>query len=484
METGMRDRRRPIAAVAGALLLAGAGAGMMPSSARAQAGFDVVNATANAGAVYVVYFTGTFPNFDPGVIGSTFPLAHTRIDNSPASEAKASPADTGQAGGTVTSAYNTTPPPPPAPQTITEPQFANSKYPPGDSKPATFGSPAGPYGTATTGLTGASASASGINTTAATGGGSSSSGRTGRASAFNLAMSRWRAKYMTPSAASRYPATSADAAQPDGTDGDISASSVLIDPVKGLVATGDARVHHASLGMGAVSLYEVHTAVSIVNMVTPQVTVTTTVGEALVGGVPVSIGAQGVTVGAPIVGADAVQTASQALNGVLNQGGMTVSAIAPQVKNSGNEASVTATAISITEDQPGPPRQLIKYNLGNIYADNLAVPSAPAPVVDLAPPVDNSTTGTTLAPTQTTYVPGTPGTPAIPASPITGGATETPNAAPSTTPPKPAPPSSPTAAVTRAKPTWLLVAYLLWQALIIGAFASIWWWRSAARKLT
>jgi hypothetical protein len=479
----MPDRRRPIAVVAGALLLAGAGAGMMPSSARAQAGYDVVNSTVNAGAVYVVYFTGQFPNFDPGVVGSMFPLAHIRMDNSPASEAKATPADTGQAGGTVTSAYNTTPPPPPAPQTIAQPQYVNSRYPPGDSKPVTFGSQPGPYGSATTGLTGATASASGINTTVPPGGSTSSSSRSGRASAFNLAMSQWRAKFMTPSAASRYPAAAADPASPDGTDGDISSSSAIIDPAKGLVATGDARVHHASLGMGAVSLHEVHTAVSIVNNGTPQVSVTTTVAEALIGGVPVSIGAQGVTVGPQVVPTDQVQTASQQLNDVLGKGGITVSAIAPQVKNSANEASVTATAISVTEDQPGPPEQLIRYNLGNIYADDLAVPSAPVVAVDLAPPpLDNPTSGTTLAPTQTTYVPGTPGTPAIPASPITGG-TENSSPPPSTAqlPPRP---STPTAAATHPKPTWLLVAYLLWQALIIGALASIWWWRSSARKLT
>jgi hypothetical protein len=33
--------------------------------------------------------------------------------------------------------------------------------------------------------------------------------------------------------------------------------------------------------------------------------------------------------------------------------------------------------------------------------------------------------------------------------------------------------------VVREKPLWLLLLYFMWQALVIGAAVSLWWWRAA-----
>jgi hypothetical protein len=464
--------------MAGAALVSAAGIALVPARAAAQMDFEVVNGTANAGAAYVVYFTGVFSNFSPGAVGSMFPLTHSHLDNAPFSQATASPADWGPAGGTVVGAYNTTPPPPPFPSTISQPQYADSRYPPGSSKPATFGNPPGPYATAISGHDGASARAGGVDTAAAQ---PASAATRSRRSAFDTAMTQWRARFMSPSAAAQHPAAASDPAAPDGTNGDVASSSVSLDPTKGVVATGDARLARASFGGGALVLHNVHTAVTIVNSGTPTADIVTTVGDAAVGGVPVSIGKDGVTVGAPIVPVDAAQAASAQLNGILANAGIKVSAIAPQVVTSASQQTVTATAVSVFIDQPGPPENKVIYNLGNTYVDNLAM-AAPAAASPL-PPLGDVSNAATLTPPQTTDVSSTTTSP--PASPLEAGTPPAPAAAPA--PPakqqtKPLLPAAP-AAARADKPTMLLVAYLLWQMLILATLATLWWWRNSVRRL-
>jgi hypothetical protein len=451
--------------------LAGTGAFVAAQSrVSAQTDFEVVNGTANAGAAYVVFFTGKFPNFSPGVVGSSFPLAHTHIDNSPFTEATSSPADTGPAGGTAVSSYNTTPPPPPAPQTIAQPQYAESRYP-GADKPSNFGSPPGPYATASAARDHAGAASGGVDTTA-TQNPSSSQMR----SAFDSAMAQWRMRWMSPVAFMAQPAATTNATAPDGTDGDTSSSSVQLDPEKGLISVGDARVQHASFGGGALVLDGVHTTVSITNAGTPHADITTTVAGASVGGVPVTIGANGVTVGPQTVPADAVQQASAQLNAALAQAGIQVAAVAPSVMQSTSEEQVTATAVSVTVDQPSAPgagELTVHYSLGNVYDDNLAVPSQPA--VSLGG-LGTFTASPALAQPQTSSVPPPPTT-----GVVGGPVPSPPTAAPSPTTNKPTGVAA--VAYRRPKPTWLLVGYLLWQILVLATLATLWWWRRAVHTL-
>lgn len=488
-----RKRRGLVAAIAGAGLLSAAGATLFPAHAVADGGFDVVNGTVNAGGAYVVYFNGKFPNFSPGIIGSTFPLTHAHVDNSPFSEATASPADTGPAGGLVVSNYNTSPPPTPLPQTISQPQYVDSRYPPG-SKPASIGSAPGPYATASSGATGASAQSADLDLALSQPAASTSS--PSQQSAFNAAMAQWRAKYMkqqqapahqnpagllqAPAAATQHQTAATDPT-PDGIQGLIGSSTTSIDAANGVVVTGDSRVRQASFGSGALVLHDVHTAVTITNNGAPQASIVTTVADANIQGVPVSIGKDGVTVASNVVPLDQVQAASAALNSALAAAGITVHAVAPQIVTSTSEETVTATAVSVTIDQPGPPEQTVVVNLGNVFADDLAIPSqAVAASLDnglsgalssssdtLTPPTTTNENSTaTMAPVTT------PVTPPAGVSPGTGG----------TSKPK-LPSTAPAAAVAAAKPAWLLAAYLLWQLLIIATLASLWWWRSTARRL-
>jgi hypothetical protein len=297
---------------------------------------------------------------------------------------------------------------------------------------------------------------------------------------------------MTPSATAAHPAVLANASTPDGSDGDTSSSSVTVSPAGALVATGDARLHQASFGGGALVMHAVHTAVTITNAGTPKADISTTVGDAAVGGVPVSIGQGGVTVGPQVVPADQVQQATAQLNAVLTAAGITVGTLAPAVKTSSSQETVTATAATVTIDQPGPPQQTVRHNLGNVFVDNLAVPSAAA----AAPALDaGDTSGAGL-----TAGSGSAGGLSSSVGDVSGGFGSSGASAPSTglaSAPGSAPSASPAAqassdanlnAATLAgqhvKPTWLLVMYLIWQVLMLGTTATVWWWRSTPRPGT
>jgi hypothetical protein len=457
------------------VLVTAAGSALAPGRATAQTDFAVVNATVNAGAAYVVYFTGQLPNFSPGLIGSTFPLTHAHLDNSPFAEATASPADTGPAGGLVVSNYNGGPPPSPAPQTIQQQQTVDSRYPPGDTKPLTFGGAPGPYASAQSGSGGAVAQSGGVDIATPQPAASSASSQR---SAFDAAMAQWRSRFMSPAAQAAQPAAASAAPPPDGIDGDTGSSTVSVDAAKGIVVNGDSRVAQASFGGGALVLHKVHCAVTMSNDGTPHADIVTTVGDASVGGVPVSIGKDGVVVASQVVALDAVQTASAALNGVLANAGITVTALAPQVHSSGSQETISATAVSVRVNNAGPPQQTVIYNLGNVFADNLAIPAAAAPPsLDTGPPSDLSGATTLTPPTST----DTGSTTTTPLSPPVGVNPPLTRVLPIHT--KKPVNAAPAAVALAPKPAWLLAAYLLWQALIIATLASLWWWRRSSRTL-
>jgi hypothetical protein len=235
----------------------------------------------------------------------------------------------------------------------------------------------------------------------------------------------------------------------------------------------------------------VHTAVTITNAGTPKADVVTTVGDVMVGGVPVSVGLDGVTVGPQTVPADQLQQATAQLNAILAAAGITVGTLAPAIKTTAKQETVTATAATVTIDQPGPPEQTVRHNLGNVFVDNLAIPSLPAAEAPLVGnPVGNPADGLTgvSAPAGAASSGFAPIAPAGTGSTAAAASTSASGASGAASSAAPAGSSSPDATLgpvnlagQSLKPKWLLAMYVVWQLVMLGTGASVWWWRSARR---
>ncbi|HEY2702766.1 MAG TPA: hypothetical protein VGL20_03660 [Candidatus Dormibacteraeota bacterium] len=475
-----------IAALAGTVALgAAAGLGSGASPVRAAVGLGVANGTVNAGADHVAVGSGIFPNFKSGAIDSWVPLSHAHVDNSPFAEGTATPLDTGPGAQTVAGTASKQ-----------QPQYAEARYPKADNTADTFGSPGGPYAhvTAVPGAATATATMAGGGVPAgppAPGG--QSAGRGAQLAALDAALQAWRARFLTPAAALAYPAVHPDAAEPDGVLAGTSSASVVIDPATGLVDSGDARVGSASFGGGSVLIRNIHVSVSVTNAGTPHQTSTVDLGQVTVGGMPVSVGSGGVSPGGgAVVPLDQLQQATEQLNTALAKGGLTLRAVAPAVTSSGNQVTVDATGIHVDVQQPatapGVPTQFVEHTVGEVFADSLAVPAAPLP--ELLPLLPLSPgTGTALASTgQSGSSTGGSslgaGTGSLSGS--TGGGASSLSGSSSGSTPRGATgarsglaPSMVATGVTRQKPLWLLLLYFMWQALVIGAAVSLWWWRAA-----
>jgi len=484
-----RRRRAPRAAavVATVALTVGLATAFAPT-ARAVQTFSAVNGTVSGAAVHLLAGSNAFPNFRTGAVDNRYPLAQARVDNSPTAEGTASPLDTGPLGQTAVATFNSgqaptlppplpTPPPNPPPQglQLSQPQYADAKFPPGADKPVTVGSVGGPYAAATAVQNRATAQSELV---------SAPPGASPSAASLNkldAALSAWRLQFLTAADARRFPMVHPTAAQPDGADGITGSATAVFDDAAGaLTLAGDARVAKASFGGGAIALLGLHSAVQIVNDGTPKHSITTEIANASVGGVPVTVGPDGVSVNGmqlPGIG-QAVQQASAALNTALAQGGFHIATASPDIKDSDNQETITATAVNVTYQEQGAPgglpQEFFDYSLGEVFADSLATPGTP-------PGSGAAVLGATeTAPSGPTseFIPGTPGAPAVPGTP--GGTT----LAAST----PAPQVAPSQAIggvrriVSQKPLWLLLFYFMWQAALIGTAASLWWWRMGERN--
>ncbi len=442
--------------------------------ARAAVSLGVANGTVNAAADHVAMGSSAFPNFKDGAINSWIPLAHAHVDNSPFAEGTASPLDTGPIGQTAAGAAS-------RPQ----PQYADARFPKAENTTDTVGSPGGPYAHASAGQ------GTGFATATLAGGTPAPAPKDGtraaRLAALDAALGAWRARFLTPLAALRFPAVHPDASEPDGVAAGTVTTTVSTDPASGLLDSGDSRVASASFGGGAVVIRGLHVSVAIGNAGTPHQTAIVDLGEVSVGGVPVSVGSSGVTLpNGAMVPADQLQAATEQLNTALAKGGLTLRAVGPAVTSSNNQVTVDATGIHVGVEQPpiapGVPQQFADHTVGEVYADSLAVPAAP--VGDLLPllpatsgaasggggstaPTTGGSTGTAstggLGGTGGTGYPTSPGQP-----PRSGSSTRATSPALFTT------------GAIKEKPLWLLLLYLTWQALIIGTAVSLWWWRAAA----
>jgi hypothetical protein len=462
-------RRRGVMAglVASSLALAGAAAGGMHVGAADALTFATVNGTVNAGADRVQGGSDAFPNFRNGAFNNFYPLAHAHVDGSPSSEATATPADTGPFGQSLASGTFGSPP-------FQQPQYANAHFPPGTTQPVTFGSPGGLYAQATAAESSAAAFAE-FSSTASGSSASSAASASRRASLLELdgLITAWRQEWLTAADAARYPAVHPNATTPDGANGGTAHSNAVIDPAKGLLLSGTAHAQSSSFGGGMILIGDVDVAVTSSNAGSPAHQVTINVGSASIGGVPVTIDHNGVSVNRselPGVGL-AVDQANAALNQALAQSGYQVRTLAPAITRSPNQEAVDATGVEVQYTQPavapGVPRQEVIHDIGDVSVDSLAAPGTPTALNVSGPIVTSPPIAGT--PGSSEFVPGTPGTPGVPG---TTGASTSPTSPPAQTASPPL-----RAIVRRSKPVDLVLLYFLWQSLVIGTVASLWWRR-------
>ncbi len=159
--------------------------------------------------------------------------------------------------------------------------------------------------------------------------------------------------------------------------------------------------------------------------------------------------------------------------------------------NSGQE-TVTATGVHVVftqpVSQPGVPAQYVEHIFGEVFVDSLAVPATP-----LANLGFSSTSSSSSSPSSCPGVGHSGGTASGGASTAVGSSSAggsnssgslSPSGSAFGSASQPTSSSSgsgnslPAAfAAALRKPLWLLLAYVLWQALVVGTGASLWNWR-------
>jgi hypothetical protein len=173
-----------------------------------------------------------------------------------------------------------------------------------------------------------------------------------------------------------------------------------------------------------------------------------------------------------------------------------------------SELRITATGVHVVFTQPvdqaGVPAQYVQHILGEVSLDSLAVPAGPAPNLNLD--LNSSPCGVKGAHAVKTKISGgsskagggaagggssaaggsTPssslaGTRTASASTASPGATSslTGESQPASSATGSVGQASPTGLVSvlRKKPLWLLLAFLVWQALMISTGVTLWKWR-------
>jgi hypothetical protein len=163
--------------------------------------------------------------------------------------------------------------------------------------------------------------------------------------------------------------------------------------------------------------------------------------------------------------------------------------------NSGEE-TVTATGVHVVftqpVNQPGVPAQYVEHILGEVIVDSLAVPAGPLPNLGFSSSASSSSSssssfspsclghghsGGTRSGASTaggsSLVGGSASSGSVSPSASTFGSASQPSSGSGSTGN-----SLPAAfAAALRKPLWLLLAYLVWQAIVIATGASLWNWR-------
>lgn len=475
--------------------------------------YGVLNAVVNAATVHENGTSSAFPNYTNGAVDNYYSMAHAYVDSSPFAEGTSSPADTGPLGQTV------------AAGNFSQPQYADARWNGSKGAKASFGNQGGPYATASADSYDAQAQCAEASSGSPNSSGSSSGLATpkGFAHRLRVALAAWKAHWLprlgvklprisragytlpgvtvptvsTPTVTTpgvttptvpkvpkitppgrkshRHSHSHSHAAAPSGNFGAAldSTTQAVLDPKSGaLVTTGESSLGTVSLGGGQIVLKGIDVTATVTNNGTPTDQVAIDVAAASIGGVPVSIDQNGVT----IQGQDQAlpyQQADTALNGALQQAGVQIYTVQPQVTKATNTETVDATGVHVAFAQPvdpsGVPAQTVDHILGEVYISSLATPAGPAPTLNLSGGTSSLAGGTSFGSTgsSTGFSGGGGGTGSSYSS--TGAGTSGASTAPA---------SVLTSALS--KPMWLLVAYLVWQTLMIGTGVSLKWWPKGA----
>jgi hypothetical protein len=490
-----------------ALLVAGPAAASSPSASSSSSSssaadkYGVINASVNAATDHEILGSSAFPNFTSGAVDNYYSWAHSHIDNSPFAEGTSSPADSGPIGQTA------------AAGNFSQPQYADARWPGKDSGKATFGNQGGPYAVAN--AVSYNATATCEEASSGSSSGTSVAAPKGFASKLRVALAAWKAKWLprldlttvggkvklrklaslpvttptlpsvtTPSVSTPTVSTptvstpsvptpgkkskSGSGSSSSGNTGGAFESTSLaqIDPKTGAIVTsGESSLGEVNLG-GQIVIDGIHVTLAITNAGTPTDKVSIEIGAATIGGVPVTIDQDGVHVNGQGQNLP-YQQADDALNGALKQAGVELYTVVPEITKAANELQVTATGVHVKFTQPvgasGVPAQFAEHILGEVFADSLAAPAGPIPKLNLGGAgsvVGTGTTGSGSVGSSTTGAYSTTGS--TPASSSTSGASQ----------------SLPAAFIGMlSKRTWFLLAYFLWQSLVIGTGASLYYWR-------
>lgn len=473
----------------------------------------MINATADAATDHEVVGSTAFPNFTNGAVDNYYSMAYSHIDNSPFAEGTSSPADTGPVGQTA------------AAGNFSQPQYADARWPGSNSGQATFGNAGGPYAVANASSFKATAQceeASSDNT------GSSGSGSAtkivapaGFAKNLKLALAAWKARWLVPlglkkikgspisltlpvttpsvgtptittpkvtapkvttpsvsvpgkkKSSSTTTSTTPSSSGGGGGGALLSTTSAKIDPKSGAIVTsGQSSLGSVNLGGGQIVIDGINVSVSVTNTgKKPTAKISVNVADASIGGVPVTIDQNGVQVQGQGQ-ALPYQQADDALNSALKQAGVEIFTVQPEVKKSKGELTVTASGVHVLFTQPvdqsGVPAQNIEHIFGDVFVDSLAAKAGAVPKLNLS----GSSTGSGTNGGST----GGGGLGTTGGSGSSSGYGSTGSGAPVGS--SQAAPTSFTSLLT--KPSWLLIAYLIWQAMVIGTGASLWRWRMGA----
>jgi len=474
--------------------------------------YGVINGTVDAATIHEVAGSSAFPNFTKGAVDNYYSMAHSEIDNSPSAEGTSSPFDTGPIGQTA------------AAGNFQQPQYADARWPGKSSGKASFGNQGGPSATATASSYHATAQCSEASN------GSSPSGSDialpkGLSRRLRVALVAWKGQWLgplhlklpgigvpkkpkvpvpvptvptptvptptvpvptptvsVPSVPTAQPASltkrsskhSKPSSSPDGGGIFESASLATVDPSSGDVVTeGESSLGRVSLGNGQIVIRGLHVSVAVKNNGKPTDKVAVEVASASIGGVPVTIDQNGVSVQGQGSNLPFAQ-ADKSLNDSLKKAGIQLHTVLPEIEKKRNEVTITATGVHVAfkqpVDAPGVPSQYVDHILGEVSVDSLAAPAGPTPKLSFGGP--GSALGGTASGGGSAGLLGGGGSSSAgyssqPGS--TGSSTQAATAAP-------APTSSLLGSVT-SKPTWLLVAYLVWQTLVLGTGITMrrWW---------
>jgi len=395
-------------------------------------------ADASGTGVHVLGATNAFPNFRTGFLDNSYPLATSHLDASPATQATASVADSGPLGSTAAGLANGT----------QQPQYAVASFP-GTAKASK-----------TQGVSTADAAAT--ETAAASRGAVVTIGSSGAA-------------------------TVEDPKDPLHTSADAAASRVAIErATRTVAATSSGHVARALFGGGALVISGVDVRASVLTdgrRATPHYEVA--IADVTVNGTPVKITDKGVVVQKdPLPGSDAMtQVVNEQLSAALRGAGLEVFLAPPRVTVTGTGATVAMTGVHVRYTAPSlgasVPSASFEYVLGEARAFAFAVNGAAGAgsSAAVAPSVGGGAS--------TGEAPAIEGSGGSTSDATTTGAAVAPDRLSNTatgrsTSASPSPSTALTApALVRAtgRPTWLLVMYLIWQALVIVTAGVVLWWR-------